>query len=85
MDRPDPEQPGPQQSSPGQRGAEQAGAPAGAPALPDRVRRRLDEVFGDVLPEVTRDEVDGTPHDPTAADGDRWLRANRPPHHDGRT
>jgi len=25
--------------------------------VPDPVRRRLDEVFGDVLPEVTRDEV----------------------------
>ncbi len=57
--------------------------PAGA-ALPERVRRRLDAVFGDVLPEVTRDEVDGTPRDRPAADGERWLRANRPPHHDDR-
>jgi hypothetical protein len=46
------------------------------------VRRRLDEVFGDVLPEVTRDEVAETPHDRPAAEGDRWLHANRPPHHD---
>lgn len=55
----------------------------------DRVRRRLDEVFGDVLPEITRDET-GDPGDerPAAqgleAQGDEWLRANRPPHHDDR-
>ena len=52
------------------------------PDLPERVRRRLDDVFGDVLPAVTRDEV-GDPQDdgPPAWDDD-WLRANRPPHHD---
>jgi hypothetical protein len=55
---------------------------AGDDALPDRVRRRLDDVFGDVLPEVTRDEVAGAPDDPPAAGDDEWLRANRPPHHD---
>ena len=53
------------------------------PELPDRVRRRLDEVFGDVLPEVTRDEAaDGEERAP--ARDDEWLRANRPPHHDDR-
>ena len=47
---------------------------------PDRVRRRLDDVFGDVLPDVTRDETpDSSDHHP----GDEWLRANRPPHHEG--
>jgi hypothetical protein len=51
--------------------------------LPDRLRRRLDEIFGDVLPAVTRDEID----DPQPRDGadpasEEWLRANRPPHHD---
>jgi hypothetical protein len=55
---------------------------AGDDALPDRVRRRLDDVFGDVLPEVTRDEVAGDPEDPPAGRDDEWLRANRPPHHD---
>lgn len=56
--------------------------------LPERVRRRLDDVFGEVLPEVTRDEValDGVidaADDRPAAQGDEWLRANRPPHHGG--
>jgi hypothetical protein len=51
--------------------------------LPDRVRRRLDDVFGDVLPEVTRDEVAEAPADRPAS-ADAWLRANRPPHHDDR-
>ena len=50
-------------------------------ALADPVRRRLDEIFGDVLPEVTRDEKADAPDEP--ATGDEWLRANRPPHHGG--
>jgi hypothetical protein len=50
-------------------------------ALPDPVRRRLDEIFGEVLPEVTRDEKADAPDEP--ATGDEWLRANRPPHHGG--
>ena len=56
----------------------------GPAALPDRVRRRLDDVFGDVLPEVTRDEVAGAPDDPSATSDEQWLRTNRPPHHDDR-
>jgi len=41
-------------------------------------KRRLAEVFGDVLPETTRDE-----RDPGAepSGGDDWLRAQVPPHH----
>ncbi len=43
-------------------------------------RRRLAEIFGDVLPETTRDE-----RDPEHADGesakDRWLKSQVPPHH----
>ena len=58
------------------------------PDVPDGVRRRLDEVFGDVLPEVTRDEAgdpaDERPGQGREAPGDEWLRANRPPHHDDR-
>ena len=54
------------------------------PVEPDwERRRRLAAVFGDVLPETTSDE-----HDPeTAAEasdedaGERWLRAQVPPHH----
>ena len=59
-----------------------AAEPARPPDDPDRVRRRLDEVFGDVLPEVTRDEQPDAADEPAAA-GDEWLRANRPPHHGG--
>ena len=66
--------------------------PAGPPDVPERVRRRLDEVFGDVLPEVTRDEAADPADEPVAgrdasgrgAQGDEWLRANRPPHHGDR-
>jgi hypothetical protein len=55
------------------------GQDGGVQELPDAVRRRLDEVFGDVLPSITSDERDDRP-DPGA--GDAELLANRPPHHD---
>ena len=42
-------------------------------------RRRRAEVFGDVLPETTRDERDESPT--REPDGDRWLREQVPPHH----
>jgi hypothetical protein len=51
----------------------------GVNELPEPVRRRLDEVFGDVLPITTSDERDDRP-DPGGGDAD--LLANRPPHHD---
>jgi hypothetical protein len=41
-------------------------------------RRRLAEVFGDVLPESTRDDAPG---DPSSGADDRWYLENRPPHH----
>jgi hypothetical protein len=50
--------------------------------LPDRVRRRLDEVFGDVLPTTTSDERDDRDRGDGPADPDADLLANRPPHHD---
>ena len=59
-----------------------AGPADEAANLPERVRRRLDEVFGDVLPEVTRDETTEAPDDPPPMPDDEWHRANRPPHHD---
>jgi len=59
-----------------------AGDPARPEEVPDSVRRRLDEVFGDVLPEITRDEVSDAADDRPSARDDEWLRANRPPHHD---
>ncbi|WP_370944773.1 hypothetical protein AB5J62_37455 [Amycolatopsis sp. cg5] len=45
----------------------------------EEVKRRLDEVFGDVLPETTSDERDPQP---SSADSDSWYLENRPPHHD---
>jgi hypothetical protein len=52
-----------------------------ADELPERLRRRLDEVFGDVLPNTTSDELGDD--DPPAADpGEQQLLAERPPHHD---
>jgi hypothetical protein len=46
-------------------------------------RKRLDEVFGDVLPTVTQDERgDGADGPPRATDRDQWYRDNRPPHHE---
>ncbi|MFE9743594.1 hypothetical protein ACFYOT_01685 [Saccharothrix saharensis] len=53
-------------------------APTAASAAAEAARRRrLAEVFGDVLPETSPDD----PH-PTARD-DRWYEENRPPHHGG--
>jgi hypothetical protein len=41
-------------------------------------RRRLAEIFGDVLPETTSDERD----DPGGSRGsDEWLKSQVPPHH----
>jgi hypothetical protein len=45
----------------------------------DRDRRRLDEVFGEVLPNTTSDERDPADPEPTPDD---WYEHNRPPHHD---
>ncbi|HKS44154.1 MAG TPA: hypothetical protein VJT49_03360 [Amycolatopsis sp.] len=44
----------------------------------DRDRRRLDDIFGEVLPDTTSDE-----RDPGSSDRDResWYEENRPPHH----
>lgn len=49
------------------------------PALTPEQRRRLDAVFGDVLPDTTADEREpGAPE----RDADADLLADRPPHHD---
>lgn len=45
----------------------------------DTRRRRIDEVFGDPLPDVTSDEQDMWRD---SGEADRWYRENRPPHHD---
>lgn len=46
-------------------------------------RKRLAEVFGEVLPETTSDER--TPEDGVRRDSarDRWLEEQVPPHHGG--
>jgi len=46
-------------------------------------RRRRARVFGEVLPEQTRDDrPTGTPSDRDPADrDDEWLRGEVPPHH----
>lgn len=44
-------------------------------------RLRLAEVFGDVLPDTTRDERDDQPTGPGETGTDAWLRAQVPPHH----
>ncbi|MBO0846875.1 MAG: hypothetical protein J2P22_15825 [Nocardioides sp.] len=43
-------------------------------------RRRLEAVFGDVLPETTSDERDPEAESDQEAT-DSWLRAQVPPHH----
>jgi hypothetical protein len=45
-------------------------------------RRRVAEVFGDVLPETTSDERD-EPSAPRESVSDEWLRRQVPPHHGG--
>lgn len=45
--------------------------------LPEDVRRKLEDVFGDSLPDTTGDE-----RDPVPDDNDAQLLADRPPHHD---
>lgn len=43
-------------------------------------RRRLDEIFGDTLPDTTSDERDDRDRAESNDDSDEWLRENRPPH-----
>ncbi|MFL6159377.1 MAG: hypothetical protein ACJ72D_25100 [Marmoricola sp.] len=42
-------------------------------------RRRLAEVFGDVLPEQTRDDI--APESGDVAAAEEWLKRQVPPHH----
>ncbi|MDN5859823.1 MAG: hypothetical protein L0H84_14495 [Pseudonocardia sp.] len=52
------------------------------PDLPADLRRRLDTVFGDALPDPTRDERGVDHPDDRPRDPDAELIADRPPHHD---
>lgn len=45
-----------------------------------RKRPSVNEVFGDSLPETTKDERDEHPSD-ADVDRDVWLQSNVPPHH----
>ncbi|MCW2783496.1 MAG: hypothetical protein JWP74_13 [Marmoricola sp.] len=62
-------------------------AAAGQPELTAAQRaarkRRLAEVFGDVLPDQTTDETgpDATDRTDQGSAGDEWLRRQVPPHH----
>ncbi|WP_420124268.1 hypothetical protein [Nakamurella sp.] len=51
------------------------------PAPTPADRRRIDEIFGDVLPDVTGDERDRPRAADRDRDDDRWYLDNRPPHH----
>jgi hypothetical protein len=81
--------PGADQPGTGDPGADQPGAEGSGsqrsgrdePGRDERERaRRLAEVFGDVLPEATADDLDDEP----GGHPERWYTENRPPHHDAR-
>jgi len=58
---------------------EQPGSHPARPAEPEWQRKaRLARIFGDVLPETTRDERDERPQS-----SDDWLKSQVPPHHGG--
>ena len=62
-------------------GDRRAGTRGSSPGRADRRvadRRRIDEVFGETLPETTSDEARG--RDTRLRDD--WWREQRPPHHD---
>ena len=50
------------------------------PAEREARRRRLEKVFGDVLPDQTRDDADESAGDSGDA-GEDWLKRQVPPHH----
>jgi hypothetical protein len=53
-----------------------------APETDWQRKRRLAEVFGDVLPDTTADERDPAENAGNAAErSDTWLKAQVPPHH----
>ncbi|MET1039919.1 MAG: hypothetical protein ABWZ90_02655 [Acidimicrobiales bacterium] len=49
------------------------------PAEREARRRRLEKVFGDVLPDQTRDDADEAGESGDA--GEAWLKRQVPPHH----
>jgi hypothetical protein len=61
--------------------AESAATEPDEPATQDERRRQRQRVFGDVLPDRTRDEVGDGGSDADGDDSDEWLRRQKPPHH----
>jgi hypothetical protein len=57
-----------------------ASAPDAAAEPEWKRRRRLARIFGDVLPETTRDDRD-EPGERGGGTSDQWLRDQVPPHH----
>ena len=53
----------------------------GTPETEWQRKRRLAEVFGETLPETTRDEQTTGEDAPGSAKGDTWLQEQVPPHH----
>ncbi|MGI5126049.1 hypothetical protein ACQEVB_04460 [Pseudonocardia sp. CA-107938] len=52
------------------------------PEQSDHLRRKLDAIFGDTMPDTTRDEREVEHPDDRPRDTDADLLADRPPHHD---
>ncbi|MGA8256101.1 MAG: hypothetical protein WB767_05935 [Nocardioides sp.] len=51
------------------------------PETPAERRRRLERIFGDVLPDTTSDERDPEGGDRSEDASEAWLKAQVPPHH----
>jgi hypothetical protein len=63
-------------------GAADGADTAGDRAAVQKTRKKLDDIFGDVLPSVTRDELDDRAEEAGRdTERDQWYRDNRPPHH----
>ncbi|QNN55208.1 hypothetical protein [Nocardioides mesophilus] len=58
-----------------------AAAPGADPAHEAARRKRLAQVFGDVLPEGTSDERGDWGESAAPASSEEWLRRQVPPHH----
>jgi hypothetical protein len=78
-------EPSPEPSAPGAAadGAQpdEPDGPAARTELSEQQRRRIAEVFGDVLPATTSDERDDRENTPDQ-DADVRFLVDRPPHHD---
>jgi hypothetical protein len=77
---PPPEPPAPGRPADGAPPDEPDG-PAARTELSEQQRRRIAEVFGDVLPATTSDERDDRENAPDQ-DADARFLVDRPPHHD---